>query len=64
MLDFLGLAPQGAGNSKMRPRSFRTYLELVNVSATEKEVKCLFVNAAYRCSVYCLLLGQHILTYL
>ncbi len=38
MLDFLGLVSL-EGDSKNRPRSFRTYLELVNVSADGKEVK-------------------------
>jgi hypothetical protein len=38
MLDFLGFAPQ-AKVTQNRPRSFRQYLELVNVSARDKEVK-------------------------
>ena len=42
MLNFLaGFA--GAGKYK-EPRSFRIYLELVNVAARGRQVKCLFVN--------------------
>ena len=47
MLDFLGLALRAPGQ-KERPRSFRMSSELVNVAATEEEVKYLFVNPADR----------------
>jgi len=38
MLNFLGLAPRAQATQK-RPRSFRMYLELSNLAATEEEVK-------------------------
>jgi hypothetical protein len=38
MLDFLGLVSL-EGDSKNKPRSFRTYLELDNVSTDGEEVK-------------------------
>jgi hypothetical protein len=43
MLNFLGFAPQ-AQVLQTRPRSFRMFLELVNVAARGEEVKCLFVK--------------------
>jgi hypothetical protein len=46
MLDFLGWLLGRRLHSKNRPRSFRKYLELVNVTATEGSVKYLFGNYA------------------
>jgi hypothetical protein len=39
MLDFLGSGSLGVSVAKAKPRSFRRYLELVNVSTGKEEVK-------------------------